>query len=201
MVRIWLRATGGKDRHMRYYSHSFFLPLFPPLPSVSWPISGADPKRLKRRTASTYCQPHTPLSLPRSAATTGHGSCFPEVIIAQHISQARLISARSQIVQGSSPLRQGCSHPLYSTTDRKTIDECTSNVTPVPPGREGGRETLWICGAYLLGLKTTDPYFLKQIRIQPEAPGGQKGNRLTVSAGVTHIYASPCMLPIIFTQN
>lgn len=111
--------------------------------SVCWPISGADPKRLEKRTAPTYCQPHTPLSPSRSAATRGLGSCFPEVIISQHISQARLISARSQIVQGSSPLRQGCSHSLYSTTDRKTIDECTLNVTPVPPGREGDLKNWW----------------------------------------------------------
>lgn len=120
--------------------HSFILPpSVSSTPSVSWPISVADPKRLERRTASTYCQPHTPLSLSRTAATRGLASCFPEVIISQHISHARLISARSQIVQGSSPLRQGLqSFPFIPPQTGKTIDECTLNVTPVPPG-EGRR--------------------------------------------------------------
>lgn len=158
MVRIWLRATGGKDRHMRYYSHSFFLPLFPPLSLWADPSLVLTQKRLEGRTASTYCQPHTPLSLPPSAATKGLGSCFPEAIISQHISHARLISARSQIVQGSSPLRQGCSHSLYSTTDRKTIDECTLNVTPVPPGRDGDLKNWWSISTWSKNYRSLVPW-------------------------------------------
>lgn len=104
-------------------------------------ISGVDPKRLERRTTATYCQPHTPLSLARCAAAPGARLMLSlEVIISQHVSHARLISACCQIVQGSSLLR---SFPLFHNRREKTIDECTLNVTSVPPGSEGDLRSWW----------------------------------------------------------
>lgn len=79
------------------------------------------------------------LSFSRSAAADRLASCFPQVIVSQH---ARLCSAHSETVQGSSPLRPDCSHYLYSSTDRKTIDERTLNLIPFPPGSKGTLELL-----------------------------------------------------------
>lgn len=112
--------------------------------SVSWPNLWCWPKKTRKKNRIHLLSAAYPIiSLSRSAAMRGLGSCFPEAIISQHISHDRLISARSQIVQGSSLLRQGCSHSLYSTTDRKTRDECTLNLTPVPPGRDGDLKNWW----------------------------------------------------------
>lgn len=92
--------------------------LFIPPPSVSstlsvcWPISGADPKRLEK-------DPHSPIVsriphyLPHSAAMKGLGSCFPEVIISQHVSQPRLISACSPNRTGIFPAQAGPRSLLY----------------------------------------------------------------------------------------
>lgn len=88
---------------------------------------------------STYCRLHSPLSLSlfltlQLRGGTAHAS--PEVIISQHISQTGLIFCLFSNCTCIQPSR-GCSLSLfYSTTDRKTIDECTSDVTPDPRGTE-----------------------------------------------------------------
>lgn len=92
---------------------------------------------------------------------------------------------------------RGRSPSLYSATDgKKTIDECNSNVTPVPPGNE---ETSGVGRAHPLGLKCIGVLFLGLIIIHPEAPDRHK--ELTVSVSVGHIYASSRVLLHIFTLN
>ena len=158
---------------MRYYSHSPFLSLFPPLrlrADLSMVLTQKDYEE-----PLPYCEPKTlplclcpRLSFSRSAAADRLTSSFPEVIISQH---ARLCSAHSETVQGSSPLRPDCSHYLSSSTDRKTIDECTLNLIPVPPGSKGTLELL-----EHTSLRNTDLCFLGQIIIHPGFP--DKGNLL-----------------------
>lgn len=139
---------------MRYYSYSFLLPLFPPLCLCSDPSLVLTQKDWKKRSACTYCQPHTPLSLSHSAATKGLGWHFPEVIISQHVSQPILISARTPNHTGIFPAQAGLQlFPLFHHRQKNNgwmYLKCNTSSS----GGGGKKETLRVGGAYPLGLKT-----------------------------------------------
>lgn len=155
MARIWLRATGGKDRHMRYYSLSFFLPLFPPVCELThlwcWPkkarkknhirpLSAAYPIISLSLSLALQLREGSPRASPRwSSLNTSH--TLDSFLFWPKSCSDLPCSCRAAVT------------PLYSTTHSKTIDEGTLNVTPLPPGREADLKNWW---SISLGLKTTD---------------------------------------------
>lgn len=135
MARIWLRATRGRDLAL---VHSC-CHLFPSLCLCADPSLVLTQKG-KRRKACVHllsaAQPIISLSLSHSAATRGLSSRFPR---GDHLSTHLTDRTHFLLVLKLyvHPAQPGCSLSLfYSTTDRKTIDECTSDVTPDPRGTE-----------------------------------------------------------------
>lgn len=137
MARIWLRATRGGDLALVHScSH-----LFPSLCLCADPSLVLTQKGKRRKACVHLLSAAQPiislsLSLSHSAATRGLSSHFPR---GDHLSTH--LTNRTHFLRVLKlyvhPAQPGCSLSLfYSTTDRKTIDECTSDVTPDPRGTE-----------------------------------------------------------------
>lgn len=137
MARIWLRATRGRDLALVHScSH-----LFPSLCLCADPSLVLTQKGKRRKACVHLLSAAQPiislsLSLSHSAATRGLSSHFPrgDHLSTHLINRTHFLRVLKLYVH---PAQPGCSLSLfYSTTDRKTIDECTSDVTPDPRGTE-----------------------------------------------------------------
>lgn len=140
------REHNGEDltegnQGARFSTRSFLLPSISLTLPVCRPVSGVDPKRKKKK---SLCPPivgctahYLSLSLSFSFCSyEGLSSHFPR---GDHLSTH--LTNRTHFLRVLKlyvhPAQPGCSLSLfYSTTDRKTIDECTSDVTPDPRGTE-----------------------------------------------------------------